>query len=117
VQFDTNPGGNLGKMIHIRDRKQFPDTELVGHPQLYCFREGSLELADPDVLKLVEDRNGGLWLANQLRPVLQYVRGGKKVVYDTRQGLPPQMATGMSQDSSGTLWVSSSGGSLCRFRN
>jgi len=85
--------------------------------RLYRFREARLELADPDVLNVLEDRNGGLWLANQLRLGLQYVRGGKKVVYDERQGLPAHIVTGMSQDSSGTLWVSTSGGPLCRFRD
>ena len=85
--------------------------------QLYRFRDGEFEQIDPDVLKIAEDRDGGLWLASLLRPGLRYVRGGKTVLYDERQGLPRNLVGSIGQDSSGTLWVATSAGPLYRLRD
>jgi signal transduction histidine kinase/ligand-binding sensor domain-containing protein len=83
---------------------------------LYRFREGKLDqipgIADVD--RIVENRDGGLWVGGV--EGLFYLRGGKIVRYDQRQGLPDHIVD-IHQDSTGTLWAASYGGGLARFRN
>ena len=83
---------------------------------LYRFREGKLDQIPgiSDVNQIVEDRDGGLWVAGIKE--LIYMRGGKIVRYDQKQGLPDR-SVDIHQDSTGTLWIASYGGGLTRLRD
>ena len=83
---------------------------------LYRFRDGKLEQIPgiPDVNQIIEDRDGGLWAGGI--EGLWYLRGGKTVLYDKKQGLPKNIGD-LHQDSTGTIWVSSYGGGLVRMRD
>ena len=88
---------------------------MEDHPGgLYRFREGKLDQIPgiSDVNQIVEDRDGGLWVAGIKK--LIYMRGGKTVVYDQRLGLPDH-SVDIHQDSTGTIWVASYGGGLTRL--
>jgi signal transduction histidine kinase len=78
--------------------------------RLYRFREGEFEQTDPDVVHMAEDRNGGLWLGGVNPPALRFVRGGKTVRYDQRQGMPPNGVHSFFQEPSGALWFSTTTG-------
>jgi signal transduction histidine kinase len=84
---------------------------------LYRFREGILEQVPgiSDVRAIAEDRDGGLWLGGLAG--LRYIRGGKIVTYDRKQGLSSNSVYDIHQDSTGTLWVATYGGGLNRFRD
>jgi len=84
--------------------------------RLYRFREGEFEQTDPDVVHMAEDRNGGLWLGGVNPPALRFVRGGKTVRYDQRQGMPPNGVHSFFQEPSGALWFSTTTG-LYRLRD
>ncbi len=84
---------------------------------LYRFREDKLEQVPgiSDVRAIVKDRDGGLWLGGL--EGLRYMRGGKVVTYDRKQGLSSNSVYDIHQDSTGTLWVATYGGGLNRFRD
>lgn len=83
---------------------------------LYRLRDGKLQQIPgiSDVSKILEDRNGGLWIAGIRN--LSYIRDRKTVVYDRNQGLPDH-SVDLLQDSTGTLWIASYGGGLTRLRD
>ncbi len=84
---------------------------------LYRFRDGKLERVPgiSDVRAIAEDRDGGLWLGGL--EGLRYMRGGKTVTYDHKQGLSSNAVNDIHQDSTGTLWVATYGGGLNRLRD
>jgi signal transduction histidine kinase/ligand-binding sensor domain-containing protein/DNA-binding NarL/FixJ family response regulator len=84
--------------------------------RLYRFRDGKFEQIDNDVVHMTEGREGGLWLAGVNPTALRYVHGGKTVVYDEKQGLPPTGVHSLYQDPSGALWFSTATG-LYRLRD
>ena len=84
--------------------------------RLYRFREGKFEQIDADVVHMAEGRDGGLWLAGVNPPAIRYVQGGKTVLYDERQGMPPNGVHSFYQDPSGALWFSTTTG-LYRLRD
>jgi len=87
------------------------------HPGgLYRFREGKLDHIPgvSDVNQIIEDREGGLWVAG-IKELL-YMRDGKIIRYDQKQGLPDR-SVDIHQDSTGTLWIASYGGGLTRLRD
>jgi ligand-binding sensor domain-containing protein len=65
--------------------------ERTGNRRLYRFRGGKFELADTDVQGIYENPDGALWLVNQFRPALRYIRNGQTTLYDERNGLPPPL--------------------------
>lgn len=67
-----------------------------------------------NVNQIIEDREGGSWVAGVKE--LIYMRGDKTVRYDKKQGLPDR-SVDIHQDSTGTLWITSYGGGLTRFRD
>ncbi|HME06387.1 MAG TPA: two-component regulator propeller domain-containing protein [Bryobacteraceae bacterium] len=91
--------------------------EPAGHRRLYRFRGGKFELADADVQGIYENRDGGLWLVNQFRPALRYIRNGQTTLYDERNGLPQALVNIIYQDSTGTTWFAGNLGGLYRFRD
>ena len=91
--------------------------ERQGGRRLYSFREGKFEPTDADVTWIYEDRDSGLWLVNQFRPALRYIRDGKTTLYDERHGLPNARVDDIHQDSTGTTWFASNLGGLYRFRD
>jgi signal transduction histidine kinase len=82
---------------------------------LYRFNEGKFERAAEFNLHLAGDRGGGLWLSGV--DGLQHISGGKTVLYDQSKGLPRSMVVYISEDQSGTMWASTAGGGLYRFRD
>jgi len=98
------------------------DTLWIGalmeeHPGgLYRFRDGKLDQIPgvSDVNQIIGDRDGGIWVAGVKE--LLYLRGGKTVRYDQKQGLPDR-SVDLHQDSTGTLWIASYGGGLTRLRD
>jgi len=103
----------------LQDREGTVWTVAPSYEQkwrLYRFREGQFEQMDADVVHMAEDRNGGLWLAGVTPPALRFVRGGKTVRYDQRQGMPPNGVHSFYQDPSGDLWFSTTTG-LYRLRD
>ena len=92
-------------------------TERQGGRRLYRFRGGQFEPTDADVTSISADRDGGLWLVNQFRPALRYIRNGKTILYDERHGLPHVRMDNMHQDSTGTTWFAGDLGGLYRFRD
>ena len=84
--------------------------------RLYRFREGKFEQIDGDVVHMAEARYGGLWLAGVNPPAIRYVHGGKTVLYDERQGMPPNGVHSFYQEPSGALWFSTTTG-LYRLRD
>jgi signal transduction histidine kinase/ligand-binding sensor domain-containing protein len=86
------------------------------HPGgLYRFRDGKLDqiAGVSDVNQIIGDRDGGIWVGGVKE--LLYMRGGKTVRYDQKQGLPDR-SVDLHQDSTGTLWIASYGGGLTRLR-
>ena len=92
-------------------------TERQGGRRLYRFRGGKFEPTDADVISIWGDRDGGLWLVNQFRPALRYIRNGKTILYDERHGLPHGRVDNIHQDSTGTTWFAGDLGGLYRFRD
>ena len=90
---------------------------MEGRPGgLFRFREGKLDQIPgiPDANQMLEDRDGGLWVGGI--EGLWYMRGGKTVLYDKKQGLHDHVGD-IHQDSTGTLWIASYGGGLARLRD
>jgi signal transduction histidine kinase len=90
---------------------------IEGRPGgLFRFRDGKLEQIPgiPDANQMLEDRDGGLWVGGI--EGLWYMRGGKTVLYDKKQGLHDHVGD-IHQDSTGTLWIASYGGGLARLRD
>ena len=83
---------------------------------LFRFRDGKLDRVPgiPDANQMIEDRDGGLWVGGI--EGLRYMRGGKTVLYDKKQGLHDHIGD-IHQDSTGTIWVASYGGGLARLRD
>jgi PAS domain S-box-containing protein len=84
--------------------------------RLCRFRDGEFEQIDADVVQITEDRGGGLWLGGVNPPALRFVRGGKTVRYDQKQGMPPNGVHSFFQEPSGALWFSTTTG-LYRLRD
>ena len=87
------------------------------HPGgLYRFRGGELDKIPgiSDVNQIIEDCNGGLWVAGVKE--LLYMRGDRIVRYDQKLGLPNR-SVDIHQDSTGTLWIASYGGGLTRLND
>jgi len=82
---------------------------------LYRFHEGKFERTAEFSLHLSGDRDGGIWLSGI--EGLQYIRGGKTLLYDQSKGLPRSLIVYISEDPSGTMWASTAGSGLYRFRD
>jgi signal transduction histidine kinase/ligand-binding sensor domain-containing protein len=82
---------------------------------LFRFRNGQFEKVASEARIMLEDRDGGLWLFGSQG--LRYLRGQKTVLYDAAHGAPYTSITSICQDPTGTLWMSTTGGGLYRFRN
>ena len=82
---------------------------------LFRFRNGQFEKVASENYTMLEDRDGGLWLFGPQR--LRYLRGNNTLLYDAAHGLPQTAIASICQDPTGTLWMSTSGGGLYRFRN
>ena len=82
---------------------------------LFRFRNGQFEKVASEGQTLLEDRDGGLWLFGPQG--IRYLRGQNTVLYDAVHGLPHPAIFSVCQDPTGTLWMSTSGGGLYRFRN
>ena len=86
-----------------------------GKGGLYRFHEGKFEWVSGLNMHLAGDRDGGLWLSGT--DGLQYIGGGKTLPYGESQGLPGSLIVYISEDPSGTMWASTAGSGLYRFRN
>ena len=84
--------------------------------RLYQFHDGKFDQIEPDVVNMAEDRDGGLWLGSLFPPALQLVRRGTTVLYDQRNGVPPNGVHSFYQEPSGALWFSTTTG-LYRLRD
>jgi signal transduction histidine kinase/ligand-binding sensor domain-containing protein len=83
---------------------------------LYRFHDGQFERVSPAAgFHLAGDRDGAVWLSTF--DGIQYRRGGKIVLYDETHGLRRSATVYLCQDASGTMWASTAGGGLYRFRN
>ena len=82
---------------------------------LYRFHHEKFERIADLGLHLAGARDGGLWVSGF--EGLQYIRGGKTVVYDQKNGLPRSLIVYISEDPSGTMWASTAGSGLYRFRD
>ena len=83
---------------------------------LYRLQNGHFEQIPDitDVRSIDEDRTGGLWVGGLQG--LWYVRDGRTVLYDEKQGLSNNAVYDIYQDSNEDLWVATYGGGLNRFR-
>ncbi len=66
------------------------------------------------VWSIVDDESGGLWAATSLG--LLRIRGGKRTLYTTRDGLPADDLRALCRDGSGGLWIGTRGDGLFRMR-
>ena len=81
---------------------------------LFWFHNGVFDPTGMDQSVIQEDSEGGLWAHGGSK--LVYMRDGKTVVYDQKQGLPTRPLS-LYEDSSGTFWITTANGGLCRLRN
>jgi signal transduction histidine kinase len=82
---------------------------------LFRFRNGQFDKVAPEGTSMLEDWESGIWLTGYQG--LRYLRGQNTVLYDAAHGLPHTAIFSVCQDPAGTLWMSTSGGGLYRFRN
>ncbi len=78
---------------------------------LYRLKEEKLERVAADVLRMVEDREGGLWLATSRG--LEHRRDGRSALYPRKLSA----VSDMYQDPAGTLWIAEYASGLLRFRD
>ena len=81
---------------------------------LFGFRNGQFEKVASESSTMLEDQVGGLWLTG--KQGIRYLNGQKSLLYDEKQTLLHTRIYSMSQDSTGTLWASTTGEGLCRLR-
>jgi signal transduction histidine kinase/ligand-binding sensor domain-containing protein/DNA-binding response OmpR family regulator len=66
---------------------------------------------------VLEDRHGNLWLGSQEMGLFKIARPGNTVtLYTDKDGLPSNNISGILEDNTGNLWISTLKG-LCRFDN
>lgn len=129
--------GLRSNQVHLQDRAgnwwistreglyRFPKADRVDQlsrmrpTAFYTTRDG---LADNDITRLYEDRNGDLWIGafSPGREVLtRWNRATEKFYhYSDTDGLKPYNApTAFAEDDAGNLWVGFRGGGLARFKD
>jgi signal transduction histidine kinase/ligand-binding sensor domain-containing protein/CheY-like chemotaxis protein len=84
---------------------------LEGHLTPFTMAEG---LSDNNVLALLPDGKGGLWVGTR-GGGLNHVEDGRITALTTRQGFPNDFVYALHQDSDGVLWVGTFGGGLVRL--
>jgi signal transduction histidine kinase/ligand-binding sensor domain-containing protein/CheY-like chemotaxis protein len=96
---------------------------------LYRFRPGAVEggrvegtvtpwtrregLSSDDVISLLEDRQGALWIGTA-GGGLNRLHNGKVETLSTRNGFPSDFVYALHEDASGVLWAGTFGGGLVR---
>ena len=74
-------------------------------------RTNTPELDDSWVVRLQEDREGGIWIRpNGIAPKLVRYLNGVFSTYDTTNGLPSTDTRAWAVDSTGAVWIGSTGG-------
>lgn len=81
---------------------------------LFRFHDGVFDSTGMDQSVINEDREGGLWAHGGSK--LVNIRDGKIVEYGPKRGLPAT-ALNLYEDSTGTFWVTTANGGLCRLRD
>jgi ligand-binding sensor domain-containing protein len=75
-----------------------------------------LVLRDRIIHKVIEDRNGEVWMATQDNGIARWKPNDSSLVYITKnEGLCNDHTSSILQDSWGNLWFGSSGGGVSRF--
>jgi ligand-binding sensor domain-containing protein len=74
------------------------------------------ELKDKIIHKVIEDKNGDVWMATQDNGISIWKPSDSSLVYITKnEGLCNDHTSAILQDSWGNLWFGSSGGGVSRF--
>jgi ligand-binding sensor domain-containing protein len=77
---------------------------------------GQFELKDKIIHKVIEDKNGDVWMATQDNGISRWKPSYSSLVYITKnEGLCNDHTSALLQDSWGNLWFGSSGGGVSRF--
>lgn len=77
---------------------------------------GQFELKDKIIHKVIEDKNGDVWMATQDNGISRWKPSDSSLVYITKnEGLCNDHTSAILQDSWGNLWFGSSGGGVSRF--
>ena len=77
---------------------------------------GLFELKDKIIHKVIEDKNGDVWMATQDNGISRWKPSDSSLVYITKnEGLCNDHTSAILQDSWGNLWFGSSGGGVSRF--
>ena len=69
-----------------------------------------------DVVELLEDTRGNLWVGGWRSGLVVYSPAGVARQATTREGLANNSVSGLAEDREGNLWLSSNGGGLVRLR-
>lgn len=83
-----------------------------GSARVYTVANG---LIDSEILALVEDRAGVLWIAS--KNGLGSFKDGVFTNFTTANGLTNNHVRDIYEDADGTLWIATYGGGLVRYRN
>ena len=66
---------------------------------------------DPNIFFIHQDKSSNLWLSTANKGLLKYNPGTRQLKrFSTAQGLPSDMVSGILEDDSGHLWISSTNG-------
>ncbi len=90
--------------------------------RLHCWRDGHFTTLDASdgllgrqLHALLADRKGDLWIGEESPDLVQRLHAGKFETFQVPAGV--RIIRAMAEDSSGAIWVGSSGGKLLRIRD